>query len=154
RWRPALMSFFRRRVKDPCEAEDLTQDVFLRVLATGKPVERLDAYIFQIASNLLADRARRLAVRRRHQTAVRHDSLTAIDPIDPLRVTVARGEVAAVGDALRQLPERTRAMFLLYRIDQLPQDAIGELMGISASAVKQHVARAMGHLSATVRHLA
>jgi RNA polymerase sigma-70 factor (ECF subfamily) len=151
RWRPALMAFFRRRVRDHGETEDLTQEVLLRVLASGAPAERRDAYVFQIAANLLRDRARRLAVRQRHLAAARHDALTEIDPIDPLRVTVARREVAAVADALGQLPERTRAMFLLYRIEQLPQDAIGDLMGISASAVKQHVARAMGHLAQTVR---
>ena len=65
RFRPALMAFFLRRIRNFSEAEDLTQEVLLRVaqksetLDTGRP----DAYVFQIAANLLRDRARRTNVR-------------------------------------------------------------------------------------------
>src|SRR3546814_8583965 len=57
-WRPVLLAYFLRRVNDHAEAEDLTQEMLVRLL--GMDVEELEqpeAYIFRIASNLLADRS-------------------------------------------------------------------------------------------------
>jgi DNA-directed RNA polymerase specialized sigma24 family protein len=65
RFRPALVAYFLRRVSDPAEAEDLAHDVLLRL--TGIPPEQLksaDAYVFQVATNLLKDRAEGLSRRQ------------------------------------------------------------------------------------------
>ena len=51
----------------------------------------------------------------------------------------------------RFMPERTRAIFILYRVENMSQDAIAAAFGISASAVKQHVARAMAQLVRKMR---
>jgi hypothetical protein len=64
RMRPALVSYFLRRVRDPSEAEDLAHEVFLRLAGTRlDSLRSADAYVFQIAANLLNDRARRNKVR-------------------------------------------------------------------------------------------
>ncbi|MEJ0038327.1 MAG: sigma factor [Gammaproteobacteria bacterium] len=65
RFRLPLLAYFGRRVGSSAEAEDLTQDVFERVLKSleVRPVQNPEALVFQIAVNLLRDRARR--VRRR-----------------------------------------------------------------------------------------
>ena len=66
RYRGALTRFFERRAPQlKSDTEDLTQEVFLR-LATrgaGEQIEHIDGYIFQTASSVLTDRARRNAVR-------------------------------------------------------------------------------------------
>ena len=65
RYGGALNRFFERRAARLGESEDLTQEVFLRLAARGdgERIERIDGYIFQTASNVLTDRARRAAVR-------------------------------------------------------------------------------------------
>lgn len=150
RWRPALMSFFRRRVRDNTEAEDLTQEVFVRMLRTESADGAPDHYIFQIAQNLLIDRARRARIRQQYLEAS-GEGLADIDPLDPQRIALAREELASFVAALEALPERTRTMFVLYRIDQISQDDIGEAFGISKSAVKKQIAHAMAFIMARMR---
>lgn len=60
RFRPALMAYFVRRLRNHAEAEDLTQEVFLRLAQReAGSVEAPERYMFRTAANLLADRARR-----------------------------------------------------------------------------------------------
>lgn len=144
RWRPVLIGYFMRRVRDHAEAEDLAQEVLLRLLDKEREDINLpEAYVFRMASNLLADRARRNKVRARYRALVSNDASRAVDPLDPARVLTGRSQVAAVSQTLNDLPERTRTIFILFRIEAIGQDVIAETFGISVSAVKKHVARAM-----------
>lgn len=148
RYRPALISFFLRRVRNHAEADDLTQEVFVRLASTDAAagLERPDAYIFQTAANLLRDRSRREQVRRNFRQGVDPDA-ASIDRMDPSRVLIGRETLGEVTGALGQLPERTRAIFILYRLENLKHREIAEMFGISVSAVEKHVLRAMTHLT-------
>ncbi|MGN5375266.1 RNA polymerase sigma factor [Sphingomonas hankookensis] len=153
RWRPALLAYFLRRVRDHAEAEDLTQETLARLVdhrdgAFASP----EAYIFRMASNLLADRARRLRVRAQYRDLVGRVGETGIDMLDPFRIASGREEISALADALAALPERTRSIFILYRLENIGQEKIAEAFGISASAVKKHVARAMATLMRDMRN--
>ncbi|MGV3579100.1 RNA polymerase sigma factor [Brevundimonas sp.] len=150
RWRPALMAFFLRRVRDHAEAEDLTQEVFLRMLRREVDGEA-DHYVFQIAQNLLIDRSRRARVRRDYQEGLGLADGPHLNPLDPERETLGRAELAQFAAALQALPERTRVMFTLYRVEQMSQDVIGEAFGISKSAVKKQIATAMASIMAAMR---
>jgi len=147
RWRPALLSYFLRRVRDHAEAEDLTQELIAKLLKhEADNLASPDAYIFQMASNLLADRARRMKVRAQYRELVSRAEDAGIDPIDPFRIAAGRAELSDLACALAALPERTQTIFILYRLENLSQDKIAETFGISVSAVKKHVARAMAGL--------
>ena len=94
RFRPALLAYFLRRVANPAEAEDLAHDVFVRL--ADIPFEQLrsaEAYIFQIAVNLLRDRARRGKVRGEYVAtqvaAIDADELDT-QVFDPERIEAAR----------------------------------------------------------------
>ena len=155
RWRPALMSFFLRRVKNHAEAEDLTQEVFAKLLARSDvSMDSSDSYVFQTAANLLRDRARRAKVRRAYSEQISAMEGLGVETLDPHRVAVGRDELATFQRGLMALPERTRAVFVLYRIENLSLDDIAEAFGISKSAVKQHVMKAMAALMAAVRERA
>ena len=151
RWRPALIAFFSRRVRDRSEAEDLTHDALARALESGQGPDLSDGYVFQIAQNLLIDRARRHKVRESYATESRAVSASDVDPIDPARILESQQQVAMLMAVLDELPERTRTIFTLYRLEKMPQQMIGEAFGISASAVKQQVAKAMAILAKRLR---
>jgi RNA polymerase sigma-70 factor (ECF subfamily) len=146
-YRPALIAFFVRRVHNQSEAEDLTQEVFTRI-ASGTPdgMRQADAYIFQVAANLLRDRARREQVRVDYAAGARLVEGNGIDMLDPWRVAAGREQLALLTAGLGELPERTRRIFLLFRYEQIDQRTIAESFGISVSAVEKHIYRAMAKL--------
>lgn len=153
RYRRPLLAYFSRRVSSPAEAEDLVQDVFERVLRgfDASAIGNAEALLFRIAVNLLRDRARRL---QRHGTELQlpadaiaefADALT--EDLSPERVVIGRRTLSEVQDALAELGERTRAMFLLYRLEHLKIREIAELYGVTVSAVEKQVSKALLHLT-------
>ena len=152
RFRPALMAFFLRRLRNHAEAEDMTQEVFTRLATADRgALQSTDAYIFRIAANIISDRARREKVRAEYRAALSADERLGVDPIDPARVADGRADIASVVAALKTLPERTRSIFILYRLENIEKREIAEALGISSSAVDKHLARAQLHLTKAVR---
>ena len=144
RYRGALMTFFIRRVRNRSEAEDLTQEVFTRLAAdNGRQLEYADAYVFQTAANLLRDRGRREKVRAEYRATLETDSA---DALGPERVVAARQSLAQVIDALQELSERTRAIFILHRLEKLKKAEIAAMFAMSVSGVDKHLIKAMIHL--------
>ena len=154
-FRRPLLSFFLRRVKDGAEAEDLTQEVFSRLLRErrGEGIADAKGYVFRIALNLLRDRARRESVRSAaflsDVHAGRVESLVAelVEDRHPERVLLAKDEVGRVVRALSALPERTRDMYVLFRLENMKQRDIAQLYGLSRSTVEKEVVRATLHLA-------
>ncbi|MDB5457935.1 MAG: polymerase, sigma-24 subunit, subfamily [Caulobacter sp.] len=151
RYRPALMAFFMRRTASHSDAEDMTQDLFAK-LATAQTgeIDNADAYIFQMAANLLRDRGRRERIRANYRASV-HSGAEDLEPLDPARVLLGRESLGEVSDALRELPDRTRAIFLLFRLEGMKQSELAALYGVSISAVQKHIFKAMTHLTRRVR---
>jgi RNA polymerase sigma-70 factor (ECF subfamily) len=148
------MSFFLKRVNDRADAEDLTQETFARLLGGEARQSGLHAgYIFQIAANLLRDRARHGKVRTDRADDVRQLYGQSIDFLDPERIASAKSVMTQVLRSLGDLPTRTRAIFILNRIEKIEKKVIAESLGISPSAVEKHVARAVSHLMARAREM-
>lgn len=155
RFRGPLMSFFLRRNSDRAEAEDLTQEVFIRLIASTERggVQDAHAFIFKIATNLLRDRSRRGATRAGAQlsdidghlvSALTHEFM---EDRDPERVLLARVEIAEVLKALDELGQRTRDIYVLFRLEAMKQLQIAALYGVSVGTVEKEVARATLHLA-------
>lgn len=146
-FRPALMAFFLRRSQSHSEAEDLTQEVFIRIASKSDVSMRsAEAYVFQVAANLLRDRGRRAKVRQDYAAGMRTVEGLGVEQLDPYRVAAGREQLACLDAALADLPERTRQVFLLFRFENVSQRAIADGFGISISAVEKHLSRAMTHL--------
>ena len=160
RFRGPLMVFFMRRRFERTEAEDLTQEVFARMLGreAGEAPGNADVYIFQVAANLLRDRARRGAAR----AADDHTSLDApgemlgagleghpalVEDRGPERVLLARESLAEALRALDELGERTRHIYILHRLEKMRHKEIAALLGVSVSAVEKHIIKAIAHLA-------
>lgn len=157
-YRRPLMAYFLRHTNDRAEAEDLTQEVFVRILrGATTSVQAPDSFVFTIAANLLRDRMR-VRIAKRADRHVSLDLDTAQDtPAEPLnipaetasaeRTLMDRQRLTAVLQALDELPPRTRDIFVLARLEKLKQAEIASRMGVSVSAVEKHLVRAVAHLS-------
>jgi RNA polymerase sigma-70 factor (ECF subfamily) len=145
------MAFFLRRVGNHSEAEDLTQEVFVRLARSGgAQIREADAYIFRVATNLVRDRARRERVRAEYVASFSTLDGIGIEALDPHRIAAGREALAQIMAALTELPERTRQIFLLFRYEQIDQRTIAESFGISVSAVEKHIHKAMAKLISSV----
>jgi RNA polymerase sigma factor (sigma-70 family) len=149
--REALRRFFRARVPDAAEVDDLVQEVFARIVGREStwPIEHLNGYVFQTAASVLTDRHRRRSARRADQhilfDAERHGDAA----IDPDRILRGKEDLRAVTAALLALPYRTRVVFLRLRLDGCRYREVADQLGISVSAVEKHMVKAIQHLSAT-----
>jgi len=69
-----------------------------------------------------------------------------VEERDPDRVLQAKQSLTTVLEALRQLPDRTRTIFVLFRLENMRQREIADMLGLSVRTVEQHVVRASVHL--------
>lgn len=146
-YRPALVSFFARRIHSMVEAEDLTQEVFMRLAGANlETVEKPEAYLFSIASNLLRDRARRQRVRDGIRDEIKQMPDLGIELLDPHRVAEGQDMLNALYAALDELPEKMRRIFILYRIENVAKKTIAEQFGLGESSIDKYIGRAMGLL--------
>lgn len=149
RYRPALLRFFQRRMPAGADREDLVQEVFLRLARQDlAAISNVEGYLFQAAANVLKDWRRRGV---RHGSGA-HDAIEEDIPAEvdfsPERVLLGKDAVAALVAALESLPERTRAVFLLYHFDNLPQAQIARRLGIAVRTVENNMAKAHAHIAA------
>lgn len=142
------MGYFARRVRNRSDLEDLVQDVFARIAArdSATPIENLGAYVMRTAASVLVDRARRRAARQGGMHVVFDGERHGGWETDPERLLSAKEDINAATAALLALPERTRAVFVLRRLQGLRHREIADRLGISVSAVEKHMVRAVDHL--------
>lgn len=147
-----LQVFFRRKLGAGPDSEDMVHDTLIRLLR--QPVQGRDlsnAFVFTVAKNLLRDRFRKLRVRTHfdRDAAVDVQELlsSGSEAFDAERVLIGKQAVAELTAALGELSERTRYIFLLYRLEGWSHRRIAEHFGISTSAVEKNVAKALLHLT-------
>lgn len=147
RLRPALTRYFLRRTASAADAEELVQELFLRLLRRADlfALENLDGYVFEAAANLVRDRARRHQARGGRHIDIA-DIETAADDPSPEQVVDGRRRLDLMLAALDSLPPRTRTIVILRRFENLTYGQIADRLGISVSAVEKHMVRSMSAL--------
>ena len=151
--RVSLTQYFRRRVHNTAEVDDLVQEVFLRLVVRGEgeAIEHVRGYIFQTAASVLADRHRRRSVRHAHDHVQFDEEVHAEADFDSEHLLVVRETLRSATAALLALPERTRVIFILRRLEGFQYEEIATRLGISVSAVEKHMLRAARHLLAKTK---
>jgi len=149
----ALHGFFAKRVNNPSDVSDLVQKVFVRVLQRNSdaPIENTQAYLFQVAANVLTDEYRRSRVR----LATEHDTYDEdrhgqCCDISPERILLAEEAVDQVAALIRQLPEATRDVYILRVHQEYEFADIATMLGISKRGAQRHMARALKQLEKVV----
>jgi RNA polymerase sigma factor (sigma-70 family) len=148
--RPALVRFFYRRCKNSAQAEDLAQDVIVRMLGSAQwtTIDQAKGYIFRTAANLWRDQTRRRIARGGAEVSWDENSVVGISDGIPIeRVLLSEEALHRVSEALLQLTERTRDVFVLSRLEQTKYVDIAKMLGVSVSAVEKHMIRALAHLA-------
>jgi RNA polymerase sigma factor (sigma-70 family) len=146
--RRELQAYLTEHLRDREMAADLTQETFLRFAEQGANtvVTHDRSYLYRTARNLAIDHVRQV---NRHRTdATAHDDLADI-PVDlpnPEEVAGARERLDHLRELIRELPERTRQIFVLHRIEDLTYGEVAERLEISESSVQKHLAKALQHV--------
>lgn len=146
-YQTALHRYFRRHAPRAEEAEDLAQEVYLRLLRSDDRdhghIENAQAYLFTVASNLLKERAV-LAARARVTVALDEskNDLAGPEP-GPEESLQMRTRERVLWSVVDGLPPRYRAVLLLHYRNGLTYREIGEQIGVTQHAVKKYVSHAL-----------
>jgi RNA polymerase sigma-70 factor (ECF subfamily) len=149
-YRGVLLRYFDRRSIPTADLEDAVQEVFARLLQRDgeTPIETLESYLFQTAASVAVDFHRRAVARARGAHLPYDDRLHAVADFSPERIHGGREDVAMVMSALLELPERTRAAFLLARFEKMRLTEIARRLNLSVGGVEKNVRKAMAHVTA------
>lgn len=133
------------------QAQDLAQEVFARAAGSSQAAQLANpaGFLRRIARNLLIDRSR--------QSKRTNVLLFPLDEERDLAAAPQQEWGLAAGDLLKlyeravdALPDKTRQVFLLHRVDELSYREIHERLGISVATVEYHMMKALAHIAREV----
>ena len=158
KYRTPVVNFLYRMVRDAAAAEDLAQEVFLRVYrARGQylPRAKFTTWMFRIATNLAFNALRdgryrqlevsidRSAVDRLGDGESEQPALEIADRQPSIELELIRRDRAElIRRAVESLPEKQRAAVLLHKYQEMDYDEIARVLGCSESALKSLLFRA------------
>lgn len=149
---PRLKGYFLRQGAQPSSAEDLVQNVFVRLirnLARYQPSGRLDAYCLRIARNLWIDDRRRSG---REFTS--DEAFHCADPNPgPVELADQDDRATQLRAALQRLDPATRELLELAVLQQLPYKEVGLMLEIPVGTVKSRVYYSLRRLRDRVQAL-
>lgn len=153
-----IYSFCRHLTCNPNEADDLYQDTFLKAMELGNKIERGSnpkSYFLSIAVRIWKNRKRKYAWRKRiapEQALMEGQGSGGITPEEaaasPEEQIVGKEERMLVRQSVERLPERLRAIVLLYYMEELSVSQIAAVMKIPAGTVKSRLYQARKQLQA------
>ena len=159
-----LRNFIRRRVADPSDAEDILQEVFYELVETYrlmKPIEQVGAWLFRVARNRITD-----LFRKKKPEASTNDPVVAeegefltLEDLLPSRdagpeAAYARTVLLAeLEDALEELPEEQREVFLAHEIEARSFKDLAVETGLSVNTLLSRKHYAVIHLRERLREV-
>ena len=147
RHQSALHGFFRRRGAEAFDAQDLVQEIYLRLLRVdgrdGEAIENPEAYLYTVASNLVKEHGMLQKRAARHvdigslTTELEAPDAAAEELLDR---EARRRRLQAVLDSL---PPRCRAVMVMQYRDEMSYREMASVLGVSTHMVKKHVVKAL-----------
>jgi RNA polymerase sigma-70 factor, ECF subfamily len=151
KYRTPLVNFLYRMVRDTATAEDLAQEVFLRVYRARKeysPSAKFTTWLFRIATNLALNSIRdnrRRTMEVSIDAPVEEDEAPRELPAREMRIDehmVERDRAATIRRAVAALPEKQRVAVLLHKYEEMDYSEIAKILNCSESALKSLLFRA------------
>lgn len=158
RFERPLFNFILRSVRDPDRAEELLQEVFLKVVQRASEFQgssKVSTWVYTIARNLCIDTSRKM-VFRRHRSL---DAPTGDDPDGPSmldrvaadgptadREVIGTDLKARITQAVEELPEEQREVFLMRELHDMAFKEIAEIVGVPENTVKSRMRYALERL--------
>jgi RNA polymerase sigma-70 factor, ECF subfamily len=153
KYRRPMLSFMYRMAHNSAVAEDLAQEVFLRVYRSREKYEasaKFTTWLYRIASNLAVNHARDTRHQRPENTVSldepdQESGLTMDLPDNSLsteEAIVRRERLAAIRQRVEALPERQKMALIMHKYQQMDYRQIAEVLKLSESAIKSLLFRA------------
>ena len=151
-----LRNFIRRRVPDEFDAEDVLQDVFYRLVEANRllmPIDHMTCWLFRVARNRITDLFRKkkpenfsdVAVETAHDTLLLEDLLPSPDA-GPDALYARSVLLDELEDALDELPEEQRQVFIGHEIEGLSFKEMAVETGVSVNTLLGRKRNAVLHL--------
>jgi len=157
KYRSPLVNFLYRMVRDTATAEDLAQEVFLRVYRARKqytPSAKFTTWLFRIATNVALNSVRdnryqRMEVSLDAPVSSEEESAPRELPAREMRIDehlLERDRVAFIQRAIASLPEKQRAAVLLHKYQEMDYAEIAKILDCTEAALKSLLFRAYENL--------
>jgi RNA polymerase sigma factor (sigma-70 family) len=157
--RQNLVLYLAARVRSMATAEDLAQDLYLKVAALepGAEVRAPTALLYRMAANLLVDHLRSDQRGARRSAQWRLDTRATLGGEDVVEeppadeALIARERVRQLAEAVADLPPQMGRAFRLHKLEGMSQAEAAQAMGVSRKMIEQHVAAAIRRLAERLR---
>jgi RNA polymerase sigma-70 factor, ECF subfamily len=160
--RSPVVHFLFRMVQNHAVAEELAQEVFLRVYrsrSTYEPTAKFTTWLFRIATHLALNSLRDCRNERGQERLDDNSSDQPVRQVSDRRPSVEQkllneSRLDEVRRAVASLPEKQRAAVLMHKYDEMEYSQIARVLNCSESAVKSLLFRAYETLRARLAHMA
>lgn len=158
RERGRLLTFIRRRVPTPADAEDVLQDVFFDLLEAYRlpePIEQIGAWLFRVARNRIVDRFRRRRPEQALAEAVTQEHERSAPRLEALLPAADAGPEAAYAravmleqleSALAELPREQRRVFVAHELEGRSFKELAAESGVGVNTLLARKRYAVLHL--------
>jgi RNA polymerase sigma-70 factor (ECF subfamily) len=142
-----IRSFFYYKTSSKETADDLYQDLMIRLIRSGKikQANNPKSYLFRAASNLVKDYYRKKSNEQDTLSQIKDRTEFDHDPITAERILIAQQKFKIVEDALDELPDRCRQIFWMVRLEGKKQQDVAETLNISLRTVENNLRKALLH---------
>ena len=155
-YRGAVTRYIRYLVRDAAEADDLTQETFLRAHRHWQRLRdpaAVESWLYQIATHVSIDRMRQRAKAAERQVNEPVEELPIADPVHPSPLTVIQQDEMStcVQAYVAKLSDTYKAVLLLHDADGLTAEEIARLLQLPLTTVKMRLHRARRQLQVALR---
>lgn len=144
---PRVRLFILSVLKNEQDADDITQDIFIRIWYKRKflsSVKNISAYIFKMTKNAVFDYLEHQSVDERYKTIVKNSYNIFSD--DPHEIISTDELALLIQVTIDKMPDRRKEIFILSRFHGLTYKEIAQKLGISPKTVENQIALALAEL--------
>ena len=156
--RPVLKRFLIARFRDSSVAEDILQEVYLKLTRTSlrTDIKNHTAYLFRVANNLALDfrkQQQRTAARDLEWSDISRHKIAG-EPVHdapgPDRVLDGQKKIAQIQEILNEMPPQRRMVFTLHKLEGHSHLEVAAKLGVTRSTVEKHMSKALKTLASAL----